>query len=269
MASLRARHSKGCALGAGRETLPNAPGCTCVPSYVFVVDDDSVAPEGVVSPARRSVRARLAESVLELYAALGRRVGRLWFERGLETGGKTITIDHFHPERVWYTPSNWSYLRRGLRGFEVRPTDVFVDFGCGKGRVLYQAARHPFGRVVGVEITPELGDEARKNLARNSHRFACRETEVVTMDVVDFPVPDDMTVAFFYDPFVGDTFRRVIDNIVESLDRNPRPLRIIYAVPVMAEYVLGTGRFALVRSVPIMHEHVVQRLAIFETSSAT
>ena len=60
-----------------------------------------------------------------------------------------------------------------------------------------------------------------------------------------FEIPDDMTVAYFYYPFVGETFQRVIDNIIASLDRRPRRTRLVYVLPVMEEYILETGRFHL------------------------
>jgi methylase of polypeptide subunit release factors len=47
---------------------------------------------------------------------------------------------------------------------EVKATDVFVDFGCGKGRVLYLACRHPFKEVIGVDLSPAVVEAARRNL---------------------------------------------------------------------------------------------------------
>jgi Histone methylation protein DOT1 len=49
------------------------------------------------------------------------------------------------PERMLYAPSSWLFLPRALRSLDVDSDDVFVDFGSGKGRVVFQAARHPFG----------------------------------------------------------------------------------------------------------------------------
>ena len=44
--------------------------------------------------------------------------------------------------------------------------DVFVDFGCGKGRVLFLAARYRFARIIGVELSERMAEQARRNLAR-------------------------------------------------------------------------------------------------------
>src|SRR6478609_9761998 len=59
-------------------------------------------------------------------------------------------------DRVYYIPSNWLTLRRVLRRHDVRPDDVFIDLGSGKGRMVLEAARYPFRRVIGVELAQPL-----------------------------------------------------------------------------------------------------------------
>lgn len=187
--------------------------------------------KGLLSRARKACRL-LANTMLE---------------RDMDTAASAIELDHFHRDRIWYVPSDWLDLRRALRGVEVGPQDVFVDFGSGKGRMVYQAARLPFGRVVGVEISQNLNRIAHENLERRRDRLSCQQIELVTADAVDFSIPDGMTFAYLYHPFSGQTFRTVIDNIVESLDKWPRQLTLIYQAPLMGSYVLSTGRFQLVR----------------------
>lgn len=175
------------------------------------------------------------------------RVTRVVFGRGLDTSGTTIDLAHFHSERAHYEPSGWWYLRRALADIEMSRDEVFVDFGSGKGRIVYQAAQYPIKRVIGVEISEKLSKVARANVDRNWHRLRCENVELVTCDAADFEIPDDMTIGYFYYPFVGETFRRVIDNIVASLDRNQRPIRLIYACPYLANEILATERFRVER----------------------
>ena len=153
------------------------------------------------------------------------------------------------PDRTRYEASGWFFLRRALRRRDVRPgEDVFVDFGSGKGRVVFQAAaRYPFKRVIGVELAESLNVVARENLARNRHRLKCQDVEIVTSDAASYEIPPDMTIAYFYSPFTGELFQRVIDNIVASLERHPRRLRIVYGNPMLESYIEQTGRFELVR----------------------
>ena len=150
-------------------------------------------------------------------------------------------------QRRGHKPSEWTVLPRILPKREVGEHDVFIDFGSGLGRVVFQAARYPFRRVIGVELSEELNDVARKNIDRNRSRLRCKDVTLVTGDVLDYQIPDDVTVAFFANPFTGDIFDTVVKRLLASIDRNPRQLRIIYRNPVEHELLLSTGRIRPVR----------------------
>lgn len=155
--------------------------------------------------------------------------------------------------RLPYRSSGWRMLRRALPPGSVRSDDVFVDLGAGMGRVVYQAAKdYPFARVVGVELSQQLTDVARLNIERNRHRLTCRDVEIVTADILSYELPDDATIVYLYNPFVGDLFRRAMDRVLASYDRRPRRLRLIYANPVEHALVQATGRARLIaRRLPL------------------
>jgi predicted RNA methylase len=156
-------------------------------------------------------------------------------------------------------------LRRALRRHEIGPGDVFVDFGAGKGRALIAAARLPFARVVGVEISPHLADIARRNIDTVRHRLRCSEVEVITADASAIAIPDDMAVAYLAHPFNGPTFERFVDLLIGSLERRPRRVRVIYSVPECESLLLGSGRFRRVRSIRIRDGGQSQRLSVYES----
>jgi len=104
--------------------------------------------------------ARVRRALRRWLAAVRRAWTRL-FERalGIDTAG-IIELDELDVadfEREGYEGSGWLDLRRMLRPGEVKPGDVFLDLGSGKGRVLMLAARYPFARVIGVEVSETLG----------------------------------------------------------------------------------------------------------------
>lgn len=154
------------------------------------------------------------------------------------------------PDRVRYKPAPWLTLRRALPRRSVTADDVFLDFGSGMGRVIFQAALHyPFRRVVGVELSTRLHRIATGNIDRNQGRLRCQAVELVRGDAVDYAVPSDVTVVFFDNPFTGQTFATVVDGLLASVDRAPRRLRIIYFNPVEHERLLATGRVRVLRRV--------------------
>jgi SAM-dependent methyltransferase len=203
------------------------------------------------SLARTRVRRRLAfaRGTLSQRVALGssRWLTRV-LDRGLDTSGDTHEPEHDHPDRISYVPSDWHVVPRALRYLGVSDRDTFVDFGCGKGRVVHQAATRPFRRVIGVEISPRLAEIARTAVAAGRHHHRCRNVEIVVADAREFPVPDDLTIAYLAHPFKDETFAAVLRGIVDSIDRHPRRLRLIYWVPVHGPEVLATGRFRLLKA---------------------
>jgi SAM-dependent methyltransferase len=146
------------------------------------------------------------------------------------------------PERRSYAPTPWGLLGRMLPSREVSAEDMFLDLGCGMGRVLLEAAMtYPFSRVEGVELVPRLAATARDVLARNQERLRCETWNVVVSDVVDYSVPDDATVVFLYDPFAGSVFDAAIRQLEASLRRRPRRLRVVYVTPDESARLLRSG----------------------------
>jgi SAM-dependent methyltransferase len=190
-------------------------------------------------------RAYLAARLAINSALIERRMG-------IETSGyadlQSLGIDA--PGRSRYEPSKWLDLRRILRDRDIRPDDVFLDVGSGKGRVVLQAAHYPFRRVIGIELSPDLNAIARANLAARRRALRCRDIEFVTADVAEHPFPDDVTVVYHYNSLHGPPFAAFLDRLLESLDRNPRTLRFIYNTAIEERTLLATGRFRLIRSAP-------------------
>jgi SAM-dependent methyltransferase len=181
------------------------------------------------------------------FASVAQRVADSVLDRDLDTSARATEPEHEHPDRLLYVASPWHVLPRALRYLGATDQDVFVEFGCGKGRVLHQAAKLPFRRIVGVEISPELAEIARSNLAARADQHRCVNIEIVVSDAADFRVPDDLTIGYLYHPFRDATLDAVLRNIIHSLDRRPRRVRLIYVYPLGAEQILATGRFRLVK----------------------
>lgn len=171
-----------------------------------------------------------------------------WAELGIDGGSG-----------VPYQATSWRQLlriRTILAELGISPRDTFIDFGAGKGRMLCLAARYPFRRVIGVELSAELCAVARRNVAANADRFACKEICIQTADAETYRVPDDVTVIYMNNPFTGDTFCRVVDNICASVARSPRTALLLYHHPNMRNYLEEHGLRA-VRSAKDLIVYVV------------
>ncbi|MGW0808381.1 class I SAM-dependent methyltransferase [Nonomuraea sp. NPDC002799] len=192
---------------------------------------------------------------MSAYTWLRRSVGQLLYERryGVRTADRVDLADFGldGEERVSYIAFNWRGLRKALPMSEVSERDVFMDFGSGMGRVIVEASRYPFARVIGVELSEELTEIARENVANMRVRRRCGDIELVVSDALDYDIPDDVTVVFFNNPFRGKTFGEVADRLIASVDRAPRRIRMIYYNPVEEPYLTSTGRFRHVRTIEL------------------
>ena len=146
------------------------------------------------------------------------------------------------PDRFEYRPSPWRELRKVLPPSEVGPDDVFIDLGCGMGRAVLLAARYPMKRVIGVELSGDLARIAQENVDNAREHLVARDVEIIQADVLEYELPDDVTIVYLYNPFTGDIFARALEQILASLDRRPRRMRVIYRHALEHEQLMATGR---------------------------
>jgi SAM-dependent methyltransferase len=132
-----------------------------------------------------------------------------------------------------------SLFRQAIRNVPVDyESSVFIDFGSGKGRALLLAAELPFKKVIGVEFSPQLHRIAQENIGQYLRRQQAEsrtgpDIESVCLDVVDYPIPPQPAVFYFFNPFKEEVMRQVLSNIRESLEQHPREAFILYCNPVL------------------------------------
>jgi SAM-dependent methyltransferase len=180
-----------------------------------------------------------------------RQLRRLLLDRVLERTGETgeaVRLDDLGIDKRGYhdyEPSGWRSFSRAMRDEKIGREHSFLDIGCGKGRVVAQAARQPFKRVLGVELSAEMAESARQLLAGEQRRRRCEEVEIFVADVTTWEVPDDVTHIYLYNALSGDALIAVLDRIAESAARRPRQLLFIYANPIHESDVLAHPSFEL------------------------
>jgi SAM-dependent methyltransferase len=153
------------------------------------------------------------------------------------------TLELTRPENLEhansYSPSEPAVFRAVFRNLQVNFSEYcFVDFGCGKGRVLAEAARHPFKAVIGIDFAKELCNASRANLDRVRSSFLCADVQVLHRDATDFDLPPDPCVAYIYNSFRGTVLTAALERIQKSVTLRPRHVRIAYVNPMLAEQFL-------------------------------
>jgi SAM-dependent methyltransferase len=122
---------------------------------------------------------------------------------------------------------------------------TFIDVGSGKGRVLFVAAEYPFRKVIGVEFSNALHDDALANLKRYKHSGRrCADIEAVHADARDFEFPDDNLVIYLFNPFGPEVMERMLANLERSLEKHPRHVIVVMLWPDHSDVV---ERMAIMR----------------------
>ncbi len=104
---------------------------------------------------------------------------------------------------------------------EIRPSDVLVDVGCGKGRVFnFWLERGYRNRMVGLELNEDVAAAARQRLRRFPN------VTILAGDAIA-NIPEDGTFFYVYNPFAEPIVRRFAEKLHAALVRKPE-VRILY-----------------------------------------
>lgn len=130
--------------------------------------------------------------------------------------------------------SNENYVQFVLENVPFTENDVFVDVGCGVGRVLSIIHRHCDMKIIGVEIDPIIAEIARDRVKDMNN------VNVVTGNILDCEqVIRDATIFYLYNPFNLQIIESFLA-IVKEIGRDD--VRIIYLNDIF-KYVFEQYKF--------------------------
>jgi SAM-dependent methyltransferase len=136
--------------------------------------------------------------------------------------------DWVRTEHIYYSTVPYRQIFRIFDYLSLNQSDVVVDIGCGKGRVLCCAALYSIARVIGVDDTEQLCAAADNNLQTMRHRRT--KASVIHCKAENFDYSEG-TVYYMYHPFGHSTMRAVLERI-RTTGKSEQPLRIVYVNPV-------------------------------------
>jgi SAM-dependent methyltransferase len=133
---------------------------------------------------------------------------------------------------VLYQGSRVLPLRNLFKELKIPSDKVFVDIGCGKGRVLIIAATFGFKDIKGIEFSPKLCALAEKNILKYRTKTKSNtHFEIINTDAALYHFNDDEDVLFLFNPFDEYILKKVMRNLADSIKRNARKVLIIYGNP--------------------------------------
>lgn len=164
---------------------------------------------------------------------------------------------------VHYEASAIPKFRRALRvvarrlGPALRDYE-FVDVGSGKGLVVMLASMHPFRRIIGIEISPQLHHIAEMNVRRfRAARNGAAPISLRCEDAFCLALPGDgRTIVYLYNPFDETFTARFLEKLVTEAPNKPAAVLIIYVNPVHRRLFDAHPRLR------VLHAH--RSLAVYE-----
>ncbi|MCD7797572.1 MAG: class I SAM-dependent methyltransferase [Clostridiales bacterium] len=103
-------------------------------------------------------------------------------------------------------------LKDIFKGSDFSSDDVFIDVGCGKGRVLaYMIRSHFPGKIIGIELNDDVA-----NIAKIWSKIY-NQIEIISGDAMEYNYKD-ITVMFLGRPFLPDMFHNFISKLESEMD---------------------------------------------------
>lgn len=139
------------------------------------------------------------------------------------------TSIHNHP----YEPTLYEALDTLFENYTLNKHDHVVDFGCGKGRLIFYINYYFKCFVNGIEMNEIYYNEALLNKSKYIQKnkkmedkinFYCNLAQNYSIDKKD-------NKFYFFNPFSVQIFMKVVENILESFENRPRDIDLIIYYP--------------------------------------
>lgn len=168
-------------------------------------------------------------------------------------GGRVVSIDN---RSEMYDTVSTGYDGAKLiffKYYHIKPDDVIVDVGCGKGRVFnYLLYRGLKNKMIGYEINKEVADKTAINLSRY------KNVSIHSANIFD-DFPKQANVFYLFNPFKESMMNEFKSRIWEMKDKSPV---ILYYNPTCIE-VFNDNRFTTeLIDVPVLFFGFPYKLAI-------
>lgn len=128
-------------------------------------------------------------------------------------------------DNEWHPVQSTSYrlLILAIKYIYVNQDDVFVDVGCGFGRIIsYLIIKHRKCRYIGIDINKAATDLARKRFEN------CPDVTIIRDNVLNC-IPKDASIFYLFNPFGANILDKFLQKVEDQTVRN---IKLIYLNPV-------------------------------------
>lgn len=149
----------------------------------------------------------------------------LKYSNRLLHGNQKTLYRHMGANDTYHT--GYTALSLIFKKVAIRPDDVLVDVGCGKGRVInYWLSQKYINPIWGLELDPQIAKQTEMQFNRYNN------VKVIPGDAIE-NLPDQGTVFYFYNPFSLQKVIQFEEKISSAI--SGKPVTIIYYNPKSIE----------------------------------
>lgn len=177
------------------------------------------------------------------------------------TGIREWKDNTIHYNRCEATP--YKALDKLFKVYKFKKTDRVVDFGCGRGRVAFYIHNRFHVPVTGIEMNDKTYKEAINNKVsyrqRAKHISAPIRFEYGLAEHYEVKLRDNRF--YFFNPFSVQIFKKVVNNILCSVNNEKRPVDIIlyHPMPKYKQFLKKDTPFKLLNKVRVSEEKTSDR----------
>lgn len=162
-------------------------------------------------------------------------------------GIRTVGIREWRDNKVQYNryeATPYKALNKLFQHYKFNKNDKVVDFGCGRGRVAFYIHNYFHIPVTGIEVNDKTYEEALEN----------KENYILKAKHINAPIDFQYGLAehykidksencfYFFNPFSVHIFKKVVKNILHSVEKDRRTVDIIlyYPIPEYRDFLKST-----------------------------
>jgi len=152
----------------------------------------------------------------------------------------------------------WAYRRLAVKALKLLPGDTVLELACGTGInfPLFQRYIGPTGRIIGVDITDAMLEQANKRVANQGWK----NIALIQHDASTYQIPSNVNAVFSsYALSIFPDTKRVLTNIANSLAPGGRLTLIELQIPKFWHLWLASAAVTLMKPFAVTEEWVARR----------
>jgi demethylmenaquinone methyltransferase/2-methoxy-6-polyprenyl-1,4-benzoquinol methylase len=157
-----------------------------------------------------------------------------------------------------YGYREWAYRRMAVEALKLKPRDTVLELACSTGInfPLFQGYIGSTGRIIGVDLTDAMLEQAQKRVAKQGWD----NVTLIQHDASTFQIPSQVNAIFssFALSIFPDT-EKVLANIASALPLNGRLVLLELQIPTYWPSWIASAAVALMKPFAITDDWVVRR----------